>query len=129
MMKDCTNLFMILFSDTQLLSILQSDAVPRILGPIVACLENLERLYDEDDGIKVLVDDGFGGLDKLRKDILYDFFRYAFDGSGGDNFYDAGSCIDGRLTSAWNWCSQLSTKPFYPVFRLTGFLGFDGEFK
>lgn len=23
--------------------------------------------------------------------------------SGADNFYDAGSCIDGRLTSAWNW--------------------------
>ena len=26
--------------------------------------------------------------------------------AGADNFYDAGSCIDGRLTSAWNWCSQ-----------------------
>jgi len=32
--------------------------------------------------------------------------RYGFDGSGADNFFDAGSCIDGRLTSAWNWCSQ-----------------------
>lgn len=36
-------------------------------------------------------------------------YRSAFDGSGADNFYDAGSCIDGRLTSAWNWCSQIST--------------------
>lgn len=34
--------------------------------------------------------------------FLADFFRFAFDGSGADNFYDAGSCIDGRLTSAWN---------------------------
>lgn len=33
---------------------------------------------------------------------IADFFRFAFDGSGADNFYDAGSCIDGRLTSAWN---------------------------
>lgn len=31
-----------------------------------------------------------------------------FDGSGGDNNYDAGSCVDGRLTSAWNWCSKVS---------------------
>lgn len=67
-----------------------SLSVPHILGPIVACLENLERMCDEDDGIKTMVKDGFGGLDKLRKDILFDFFRNAFDGSGADNFYDAG---------------------------------------
>jgi hypothetical protein len=30
--------------------------------------------------------------------MYIDFFRSAFDGSGADNFYDAGSCIDGRLT-------------------------------
>jgi hypothetical protein len=51
------------------------------------------------------------------------------DGSGADNFFDAGSCIDGRLTSAWNWCSQIEKKPYYPVFRLAGFTGFDGEWK
>jgi len=103
--------------------------VPRILGPIVACLEQLEKLVENDCNIQDMVDEGFGGLSKLRKDILYDFFRSAFDGSGADNFYDAGSCIDGRLTSAWNWCSQLPNKPFYPIFKLTGFVGFDGEFK
>jgi hypothetical protein len=103
--------------------------VPRILAPIVSCLENLEKICDKDDGIRKMVDVGFGGVEKLRKDILYDFFRSAFDGSGADNFYDAGSCIDGRMTSAWNWCSQLQFKDYYPIFKLTGFIGFDGEFK
>lgn len=70
----------------------------------------------------------FGGLEEARNLILQDFFCHAFDGSGGDNFYDAGSCIDGRLTSAWNWCSQLSGKSYYGLFKLTGFLSFDGEF-
>jgi Protein of unknown function (DUF2009) len=96
--------------------------VPRILGPIVTCLENLEKMAEKDAGIQDMIEEGFGGLDTLRKDILYDFFRSAFDGSGADNFYDAGSCIDGRLTSAWNWCSQLPNKPFYPIFKLTGFI-------
>lgn len=103
--------------------------VPRILGPIVACLENLDRICEKDSGVEAMIMRGFGGIDKLKKDILYDFFRSAFDGSGADNFYDAGSCIDGRLTSAWNWCSQLPNKPFYAIFKLTGFIGFDGEFK
>jgi Protein of unknown function (DUF2009) len=103
--------------------------VPRILGPIVLCLENVEKMYEESQDITQFVDSNFGGLDKLRKDILHDFFRSAFDGSGADNFYDAGSCIDGRLTSAWNWCSQLPRKPYYCIFKLTGFQGFDGDFK
>ena len=55
--------------------------------------------------------------------ILHDFFRGASDGSGADNFFDAGSCIDGRLTSAWNWCSQIESKPFFPAMLLTGFTG------
>jgi Protein of unknown function (DUF2009) len=102
--------------------------VPRILGPIVTCLQTIDQLYENDANLKKMIIAGYGGLDKLRKDILYDFFRSAFDGSGADNFYDAGSCIDGRLTSAWNWCSQLPDKPFYVFFKLTGFIGFDGEF-
>ena len=80
-------------------------------------------------GINKFIEDGFGGVECLKKDIMYDFFKSGFDGSGADNFYDAGSCIDGRLTSAWNWCSQLPEKPFFCIFKLTGFIGFDGEFK
>lgn len=71
----------------------------------------------------------FGGLETLKRDILYDFFKSAFDGSGATNFYDAGSCIDGRLTSAWNWCQSLPEKEFYCIFKLTGFTGFDGDFR
>ena len=54
-----------------------------------------------------------GGIEAARRHILTDFCRHAFDGSGADNFFDAGSCIDGRLTSAWNWCSKIEKKPYY----------------
>ena len=39
------------------------------------------------------------------------------------------SCIDGRLTSAWNWCAKLDKKPYYTVFKMAGFSGFDGDFR
>ncbi|KAJ2978861.1 hypothetical protein NUW54_g11230 [Trametes sanguinea] len=69
----------------------------------------------------------WGSPDGLARDILADFFRHGFDDSGAGNYLDAGSCIDGRLTSAWNWCSTLEKKRFFPVFLLTGFIGFDGD--
>jgi hypothetical protein len=100
--------------------------VSRILAPIVLCLEQIEEMAEKDGSIEQYVQDGYGGVEHLKKDILWDFFKSAFDGSGADNFYDAGSCIDGRLTSAWNWCSQLSSKSYYPIFKLTGFQSFDG---
>lgn len=40
--------------------------------------------------------------------VLARFDLRRFDGSGAENDYDAGSCVDGRLTSAWNWCSKVS---------------------
>lgn len=101
--------------------------VSRILSPLMKTLSNLETACAENEGIQRYIH-ASGGIDKIRKEILTDFFRHGFDGSGGDNFFDAGSCIDGRLTSAWNWCSQLPSKPYYPLFKLTGFLSFDGEF-
>jgi len=99
--------------------------VSRILNPTILCLEKLEDIA-KNPGLQKYLDETFGGVEKCKKDILADFFRSAFDGSGADNFFDAGSCIDGRLTSAWNWCSQIEKKAYFPVFLLTGFVGFDG---
>jgi len=99
------------------------NQVSRILTPIVTCIRELDRLYAQPD-LRRWIDKCFGGLETLRLDILTDFFRHAFDGSGDDG----GSCIDGRLTSSWNWCSQLEKKPYHSVFLLTGFVGFDGTF-
>jgi hypothetical protein len=99
--------------------------VPRILAPIVQTIERLHEIEAEQDPALSKFIEHFGGLDKLCKTILADFFKHGFDGSGDDG----GSCIDGRLTSAWNWCSQIEKKDYYPVFLLTGFFGFDGSFK
>jgi len=102
--------------------------VPRILGPVALCLEKIVPLYESHPtSTSGQLIDSFGGPLELRKLILADFFRHAFDGSGADNFFDAGSCVDGRLTSAWNWCSKIHERPYYPIFLLTGFTGFDGK--
>jgi hypothetical protein len=101
--------------------------VPRILNPIVTTLRLLPQIA-RDENIGKYIESTFGGVERLTKEILSDFFKGGFDGSGADNFFDAGSCIDGRLTSAWNWCSKIEKKRFFPVFLLTGFTGFDGDF-
>lgn len=102
------------------------NQVSRILNPIVSTLDKIDELC-KDRELKDYIE-SLGGVDTVKKTILVDFFRHAFDGSGADNFFDAGSCIDGRLTSAWNWCSKIEKKSYFPVFLLTGFIGFDGEF-
>jgi len=101
--------------------------ISRILNPIIIALRRVADLM-KDEQLKEYVEDKFGSMENCRKQILWDFFKFAFDGSGADNFFDAGSCIDGRLTSAWHWCSQIDKKPFFPIFLLTGFIGFDGQF-
>jgi hypothetical protein len=103
------------------------NQVSRILQPIVICIRRLDEIYEQEE-VKVFVDHAFGGREQCKRAILCDFFRHAFDGSGSDNFFEAGSCIDGRLTSAWNWCQNLDKKKsIYSVFLLTGFVGFDGD--
>jgi len=102
--------------------------VPRILNPIVAVIESIPRCA-EHKHVHEMIIAAHGSVLDCQLDILQDFFKHAFDGSGADNFYDAGSCIDGRLTSAWNWCNKLDKKDYYPIFKLTGFTGFDGSFK
>jgi hypothetical protein len=98
--------------------------VPRILSPIVQTLDKLPDVYASSPAMKKLIDTEFGGLDTVRLTILQDFFRHGFDGSGDDG----GSCVDGRLTSCWNWCSKIEKKKYFPAFLITGFTGFDGGF-
>eukprot|EP00924_Labyrinthula_sp_SR-Ha-C_P015663 maker-scaffold_4-snap-gene-6.2-mRNA-1 protein AED:0.03 eAED:0.03 QI:229/1/1/1/1/1/6/319/595 len=105
------------------------NQVPRILNPIVLCLKNLDSFVAKDQGLMRIVKIKYGSIQNVKKVILRSFFREAFDGSGGDNFFEAGSCIDGRLTSAWNWCQRLPEKEFYNFFKLSGFMGFDGDFQ
>lgn len=99
----------------------------RILLPICTTLSQIPVMMAQRPALRVYIENEFGGEDNLVREILGDFFRHGFDGSGADNFFDAGSCIDGRLTSAWNWCSTLEKKRFFPIFLLAGFVGFDGE--
>ncbi|KAJ1672646.1 hypothetical protein EV182_006781, partial [Spiromyces aspiralis] len=104
------------------------NQIALILNPIVRCLEYVEAAArgNINPSVTKYITDTFGDPIHLLKLILADFFRSAFDGSGADNFFDAGSCIDGRLTSAWNWCSQIEKKCYFPVFLLSGFVGFNG---
>ncbi|KAH8830316.1 hypothetical protein DL96DRAFT_1592408 [Flagelloscypha sp. PMI_526] len=101
--------------------------VYRILLPVCNTLQQIPPLADSTPSIKSYIEDEFGSVDGAIREILCDFFRHGFDGSGADSYYDAGSCIDGRLTSAWNWCSLIAKKRYYPLFLLTGFVSFDGD--
>lgn len=95
--------------------------IPRILNPIAEVVRSLEEMA-LDPVIGDYVEDGWGGVHNAKMAVLSDFFKGGFDGSGDDG----GSCIDGRLTSAWNWCSLLPKKAFAPIFYLAGQYGFDG---
>lgn len=102
--------------------------VQRILGPLCTCIRRLGEVADDDAHIEKYINNTFGGVEAARKRILRDFFKHAFDGSGASDWFSAGSCIDGRLTSAWNWCSEIEKKPYWSLFLVTGFTGFDGDF-
>ena len=94
--------------------------IPRILGVLNSCIEALPSLTTE-PALDSYIQEEWGGVDGLRYQILSDYFKHGFDGSGDDG----GSCIDGRLTSTWNWCSELSKKPYHGIFLFSGFQGFD----
>lgn len=100
--------------------------VPRILNPVFLVVSNVDRLA-KDPYVSQWISNQFNSTEELKKAILSDFYKHAFDGSGADNFYDAGSCIDGRLTSAWNWANDIAKKPYYKFFLVSGFTGFNGS--
>ncbi|KAL3925583.1 MAG: hypothetical protein SGILL_000306 [Bacillariaceae sp.] len=98
--------------------------IPRFLAPIVSFIHSIPDLC-KDKRIDDYVHDAFGSKDDLKMEILTDYFKHGFDGSGDDG----GSCIDGRLTSSWNWTSRVAKKSYYPALMMSGFQGFDGDFK
>lgn len=100
--------------------------ISRILVPILRTVEKIAELK-QDPAKEQYIREVWGKPKHAQLALLRDFFRHGFDGSGGDNMDDAGSCIDGRLTSAWNWCNTIRTKPFYPLFLMAGFSSFDGD--
>lgn len=100
--------------------------VPRILTPVYIVVKEIDKI-SRDPFVYTWIESQFGSVIGLKKSVLADFFKFAFDGSGGDNFYDAGSCIDGRLTSAWNWANSIAKKPYYKVFLVAGFTSFNGS--
>jgi hypothetical protein len=97
------------------------NQVSRILSPIALCVEKVEEIC-KDPGVcgecnsnrrvascflskhffrvscvaflAEYIDSTFGGPEKARMDILADFFRGGFDGSGADNFF--GACVPPR---------------------------------
>lgn len=103
--------------------------VPRVLNPVVLALDAIPPMCARDPQVKAYVHEAFGGVERAQRLILADFCRHAFDGSGADSNFSAGSCVDGRLTAAWNWANQLEKKPYAPLFRLAGWTGFDGSFR
>jgi hypothetical protein len=98
--------------------------IPRFLSPLVTFIQSISDLC-EDERIQNYIKEHFGSEEKLKLTVLADYFKHGFDGSGDDG----GSCIDGRLTSSWNWTSRLAKKPYYHAVMLSGFQGFDGDFK
>lgn len=100
--------------------------ISRILVPLLRTINNIDEIA-KDKNVAAYLQEVWGSAENAKIAILTDFFRRGFDGSGGDNMDDAGSCIDGRLTSAWNWCNNIRQKPFYPLFLMAGFTSFDGN--
>lgn len=101
--------------------------VPSILIPFDQTLLKINELVKNDAYLLEYINKEYGSVDQLKLTILQDAFAHMFDGSGADNFYMSGSCIDGRLTSAWNHCNEISKKKYYNIFLLTGFNGFNGS--
>lgn len=99
--------------------------IPRFLRPIVDFCDGVSDMCAADPRIARYVEDRFGSERELELAVLKDYFKHGFDGSGDDG----GSCIDGRLTSSWNWTSRVAKKSYYHFFMLAGFQGFDGDFK
>ncbi|GMM35301.1 hypothetical protein DASC09_026260 [Saccharomycopsis crataegensis] len=100
--------------------------VPKILNPIDTCLSQIEADFPKDEFLMNLISEEFGSVDDLLKLICSHFFKKAFNGSGANDFFSAGSCVDGRLTSTWEWANDIHKYEYFKFFLLSGFTGFNG---
>lgn len=100
--------------------------VPKILIPIDNCLIHIEDEFPKDEFLVELIKLQFHSVDELLKHILQNFFTKAFNGSGANDFFSAGSCVDGRLTSTWEWANEIHKQEYFKFFLLSGFTGFNG---
>src|SRR5260370_42470577 len=91
-----------------------SSQIYHILLPICNTLSQLPVQY-KSPMLRAYIDAKCGSLDALYLEILGDFFRHAFNSSDAVNFYDVGSCINGHLTSAWNWRISLTKNCYVHV--------------
>ena len=57
--------------------------VPRILAPIASCIERLPLLV-HDELFHKYISEEWNSISNLRLQILSDFFKHGFDGSGDD---------------------------------------------
>ncbi|GME96767.1 unnamed protein product [Ambrosiozyma monospora] len=100
--------------------------IPSILIPIDRCIQEIEVLA-KDKYLKAYIDSQFTSVLDLQKTILCDYFKHGFDGSGADNFYFAGSCVDAASTSSCEFCNNIGKKDYYKIFLLSGFTNFNGD--
>lgn len=61
----------------------------RILLPICNTLSQIPTLA-ENPALRSFIEDEWGSTEGLSREILADFFRHGFDGSGAGNYFDAG---------------------------------------
>jgi hypothetical protein len=73
-------------------------SVAPILNPIVLCLEKIDELCKDPDLFGYL--EARGGPDNVKKEILSDFFRHGFDGSGTHSVSSQSLTLSNSLTYA-----------------------------
>lgn len=101
--------------------------IPSILIPIDRTVQDIETLTRNNSYVKDYAEAQYGSVENLQMTILCDYFKHGFDGSGSDNYYFAGSCVDATSTSSCEFCNQISKKDYYNFFLLAGFTNFNGE--
>ena len=88
------------------------NQVARILGPIVQTLKAIPGMCEKRTPLSMFIESTFGGPTQLQKIICHDFFSRGFDGSGADNFYDAGALFL-SLSLSLSSISSISLRLFF----------------